>query len=658
MTQYFRVLFRLILLLAALFHLPTAGAQSFKKTYKRYYKKQDLTAAAAVFERYRTHSLYAPAARYFIAKSRLRSERSLSGLLYLNEDLLQADSLYRKLSARRAKRLFRKFGVDTIRINELRADAQRWAMAGVRVRGTVHALDSLLDRWRLLSGALQPELDSTHTQIVYAQLHSEDYDVMTRIVHRHLAYVRPENYPFSRQMYDRLWPAFQEKYPLCELDRYTQDHPNSFVARDCWKAEARLLFCESTLQQMLDFEANNKWTAFEPMLLNTIMDKATEKNIIGLSPDRFALLQDLQQRAALRERLRTGQAIRDTVATLNQVLKYITTYAPRYSAYRLLEESLPFFVEAELYASCIQLFEGVRPYFPDTLPAFCQSNYDFQKRVKPYIDGILPILKKNDPDIEETFLSGINREESDESNPVLNADQSAIYFAAPIPGGDANDLDIFVSYRKEAGWSGPVAAFSGPGRQVPLSLTADGKTMLLLINGKLHRSRLENGRWKDPVRLQVNGLPFIAKAVLSSDGRTIILEGSYAEGGVLNAPDMDLFISYADANGSWSDPQALGSDINTDGDEGNPFLSADGMKLYFTSTEFPGLGKSDVFVSQRTGADWVLDWSRPENLGKKINTVFAHQGFGYVSPDGKTVYFTRYHRDSEKGNIWMLEIKD
>lgn len=656
MTQYFCFLFRLLLLPAAFFYVSALGAQSFKKTFKQY--SREPATYVETFERFKNHAKYAPAARYFLAKNRLRSERSFSGLSVLNNELLQADSMYQKLSPRRARKLNRKYGVDTMRLHELRMDVQRWALAGVRSSGTVFALDSMLDFWQRPFPELQPELDSTRTQIVHTQLNSEDYDVMTDIVHRHLAYVQPQYYKYSRQMYDRLWTAFQEKYSLCELERYAADHPNTFVARDCWRKEARMLFCESTLPQLLDFEVNNKWTAFEPMLLNVIMNKATAENTIGLSPERFALLQDLQERAALRERMRSGQAIRDTTATLNQTLQYISTYAPRYSAYRLLEEALQFFVAAELYGSSVQLFERARPYFPDTLPAYCNSNYDYQKRVRPYIDGLLPVLKKKEPEVKETFIAAVNREERDEFNPVLNNNQTALYFAASETGGNADDTDVWVSYRKDSLWSEPVQVFSGPDRQAPLSLTADGKTMLLLVNGKLHSSRQEKGKWKAPVPVVIGGLPYIAKAVLSADGRTMIIEGSYAEGGVLNAPDIDLFISHANSDGSWSDPAALGSDINTDGDEGNPFLSADGSNLYFTSTEFPGLGKTDVFVARRTGSDWVMDWGKPENLGKKINNIYAHQGFGYVSPDGKTMYFTRYSRDREKGNIWMLQVKD
>jgi hypothetical protein len=591
---------------------------------------------------------------------RLRSERALPDLMKINSDLLLADSTWRKLPPRRARRLQRKFDVDTLSIEALRTDAQRWALAGARAGGSIFALDSLLDLWQSPLSALQPEFDSTRVQIVHTQLRSDDYDVMTDLMHRHLGWVKPAHFKASRQMYDRLWPAFQQQYTLCEMDRYVRDFPNSFVARDCWNKEVRDLLCAEQLNQLLDFEGVNKWSALETVVLNTIFRLASNDPVLTLTAEQTTLLQDLRQRATLREQLRSGRARRDTASTLQEAMRYISHYAPRYSAFRLMEETLQFFVAEEFFESAIQLLTAARPYFPDTLPAGCASNFDFQKRAKPYIDGLLPILQHDDPAVKETFLDAINTEEGDEFSPVLNSSQTELYFAASGRRYNLDGTDIFRSRRDETGWSTPVIVetLSGSGDQVPLSLTADGKMLLLQWNGALYLSKLEQGRWTKPAAVPVSGLGLIGKAVLSADGSTMILEGAYTAGGALDVPDMDLFISRREAGDRWSDPQALGSDINTDGNESNPFLSADGTQLFFTSTEYPGLGASDVFVSTRKGDDWILDWARPLNMGKKMNTIYAHQGFGYVSADAKRAYFARYTRDGKKGNLWMLDIEE
>ncbi|MCB9314843.1 MAG: PD40 domain-containing protein [Lewinellaceae bacterium] len=96
-------------------------------------------------------------------------------------------------------------------------------------------------------------------------------------------------------------------------------------------------------------------------------------------------------------------------------------------------------------------------------------------------------------------------------------------------------------------------------------------------------------------------------------------------------------------------PAALSADINTDGEEVSPFLSPDGRTLYYTSTGYPGLGSSDIFVSHRTKDDWT-HWTRPVNLGKEINDTFRHRGFTSISPDGRRAWL------SIDGDLWEMAI--
>ena len=46
---------------------------------------------------------------------------------------------------------------------------------------------------------------------------------------------------------------------------------------------------------------------------------------------------------------------------------------------------------------------------------------------------------------------------------------------------------------------------------------------------------------------------------------------------------MDLFITFAGPNGTWSDPRNLGEPINSKFNETSPSLSADDRTLYFSS---------------------------------------------------------------------------
>lgn len=635
------------------FVLWPASAQTFKKTYRLYQSTADNEAALGALEKFRAHPKHGSVARSLIAKIKLRESLPLSALLDLNKELIQTEAQYRALSPKRVRRVVKRYKVDTLSIQNLREQTQRLAIVQVRLSGTFGALDSLEQGMAAPFPALRPNIDSTHMDIVQAHLDTRDYDLMTLIVKKHLAWIKPESYRRSRAMYDNLWSAFQDKYSLCEMGRYAKDHPSSFVGRDCWLKDVQQCFCQQDPKKLLEFHAKNPWTALEGTLFAKILDNPPP--LESLSATQQQHLKDLKRRSALRDAMQRGNANRDTALVLREIGQYIQRYAPRFTAYKWLEDGLQFFLERKLYNSAIALLGNARPFFPDTLPQGCKTNFAFQVRVKPYIDGKLPILSR--PPVQVSFhrLEGPNTDYGDESNPVLSYDGQTLYFAGAERPDNLAGQDIFTCQRlTDSTWTRPVlvTTLSGPGNQVPLSLTNDDQEMLLAMNGRLFLSRRTDRGWSAPERLAVGGIPLIGKGFLSGDGQTLVLEGSYETGGPLTAPDQDLFVSFKEQNGQWSRPMALGSDINTDGEEGVPFLSDDGRSLYYLSDGYPGLGRSDVFVSQRLGDKWTT-WSRPQNLGKETNDTFSHMGFGHVREAGKLVFFAKSPGEGGKRDLWM-----
>ena len=81
----------------------------------------------------------------------------------------------------------------------------------------------------------------------------------------------------------------------------------------------------------------------------------------------------------------------------------------------------------------------------------------------------------------------------------------------------------------------------------------------------------------------------------------------------------DLFVSFVEDDGSWSKPLHMGNVVNSESEEANPFLAADGKTLYFSSKGHPGYGGYDLFVSKRLDDTWQ-NWSKPKNLGNVINS--------------------------------------
>ncbi len=99
----------------------------------------------------------------------------------------------------------------------------------------------------------------------------------------------------------------------------------------------------------------------------------------------------------------------------------------------------------------------------------------------------------------------------------------------------------------------------------------------------------------------------------------------------------DFDIWYADWNGGdWSDPVRLGSQINTGpGFERSPSVTPDGQKLFFVSDARQGFFY-DIWVS--TFDSSMNDWGIPVNLGWPVNTPGAELS-AHLTPDGRHLYF-------------------
>jgi len=105
----------------------------------------------------------------------------------------------------------------------------------------------------------------------------------------------------------------------------------------------------------------------------------------------------------------------------------------------------------------------------------------------------------------------------------------------------------------------------------------------------------------------------------------------------------DIYVTHRLPNGRWSEPENMGPDINTVGDERSPYIHADNQTLYFTSTGHLGYGGDDLFMSKK-GPNGT--WGKPVNLGYPINTI-ENEGSLIVSADGKTAFYASDRNDSK-----------
>ena len=86
----------------------------------------------------------------------------------------------------------------------------------------------------------------------------------------------------------------------------------------------------------------------------------------------------------------------------------------------------------------------------------------------------------------------------------------------------------------------------------------------------------------------------------------------------------------------WSPPVNLGAGVNTPAVEGCPFISKDGLSLYFASTRPGGQGGQDIYVAERASLD--APWGTPRNLGPAVNGA-GNEVCPMLTTDGHQLYF-------------------
>ena len=93
---------------------------------------------------------------------------------------------------------------------------------------------------------------------------------------------------------------------------------------------------------------------------------------------------------------------------------------------------------------------------------------------------------------------------------------------------------------------------------------------------------------------------------------------------------------------------------------GDPGIAPDESFMVFTSIDLPGgYGHRDIYLTLRLPDG---TWSKPRNLGHRINTTFIEHG-PRISPDKKYLFFNRSNGwdlriDSVESDIYWVELKE
>ncbi len=297
-------------------------------------------------------------------------------------------------------------------------------------------------------------------------------------------------------------------------------------------------------------------------------------------------------------------------SNLNEAKKWLVNYSKNTLDDMRAREALDFIDKLDIYfetASDVQVKKiNINSKEDDFSPAFYKKGIVFTSSRRK-----MAIVKNNDTWTGNNFYS--------------------IYYA------ELKDSNIFhkpVLFEPD---------LQGNANNGPVCISKDGKTMFFTRNSTDAKSsegfiKLEIYE----VKLSANGknwdknyIPFrwnsnsynCTHPWLSPDGSKLY----FASDMKLGYGGMDIYYCKREGN-SWSEPQNLGSQVNTKGNEEFPYIDDSGI-LYFSSDGHGGFGGLDIVSCNPAGNSF----EKPENMGIPINS--NSDDFGLVL-NGNAGYFS------------------
>lgn len=243
---------------------------------------------------------------------------------------------------------------------------------------------------------------------------------------------------------------------------------------------------------------------------------------------------------------------------------------------------------------------------------------------------------------------------------VFVADKEVFTGQKKYPWTGQSYLGIYEMKKSDDGtWMDPQVMkgdINGRFHEGPATFSEDGKTVYFtrsnyfkrkmeltedrVNNLKIFKASLVNGKWQNLEELPFNSDDYsVGHPALTPCCNTLYFVSDMPGGfGGTDIYKTDL------VDGKWSEPENLGGDINTPGNEMFPFIDDDGS-LYFSSDSHNSMGGLDVFITYYNGERWA----KPENLNYPINS--NRDDFGFSMSEDQTSGFVSSSR-SEKDKIY------
>lgn len=279
-------------------------------------------------------------------------------------------------------------------------------------------------------------------------------------------------------------------------------------------------------------------------------------------------------------------------------------------------------------------------------------------------------LMKNPLPVKITEMGENINSHQDDYAPIVSPDGKILYYASRRPSQVNSNLtpdfkyfeDIYFTIRDENGHWQKGELLDGKINTEEFDnmnfISKDGTTMYLTqnITGYTKSADIsiakqsKSGKWNmgKPIKSKkfpVNTSYFEACPTLpeTMDQMIFISERQGGKG------SSDLWKITMNNNTPASVAVNLGS-INTAYNETTPYITPDGLYLFFSSDGPGSMGGTDIFVSKFVNGSW----SAPVNMGYPINSTDNDTHFK-LSPDGKKAYFASIRKEGT-GGIDVYEV--
>lgn len=195
------------------------------------------------------------------------------------------------------------------------------------------------------------------------------------------------------------------------------------------------------------------------------------------------------------------------------------------------------------------------------------------------------------------------------------------------------------------------ATFSNNGTVMAITRNdSKDKTNDKIVELQIHFSTLKDEKWSEPIPFIYNNSAYsVGHPQLSEDGNTMYFVSDMPGG----FGGTDIYRTTKSGTADWTKPENLGDRINTEGDEMFPFFDEKQQLLSFSSDGHLGLGGLDIFNCFSYGYEWGF----VENPGAPINTQY--DDYAMISNGGASKGYFSSNRieGSGRDDIYAFESK-